>query len=322
MGNEIVVRCHCGQMNIAMQLQGSLPHQGPVCHCDSCRHVTGALTLSSGPPLLDPPVDVLKQKLTQYATSPKITRYFCQECGSHVAYHVVAEDRWCICTGAIDKAKHGKLEAIEAITGHEYLADTKDGGLSWCFPNVPCYLEDDGQSPVEDLKAELKKSRDDEATAETPEKLRAECHCGRVKLSIDRPDNGDKWEGGICVCRSCRLSLGQAIVPWLSNVLFEKVSWPDGSTYSEGATKYAKRFNSSEGTWRDFCPECGASVSWHSDKEAGQMDIAAGILRAEEGALARRWINWRTTKIHFTEDAVDAAQVQLLQDNLHNLDAA
>lgn len=99
----------------------------------------------------------------------------------------------------------------------------------------------------------------------------------------------------------------------------EKIKWSDGFEYNSSAEKYIKRYNSSLGTWRDFCSTCGASVAWHSEKEAGQLDVAAGILRSEDGALARSWIEWSTTDVHFKEDAIDLELVKIVEKNLNNL---
>lgn len=95
--------------------------------------------------------------------------------------------------------------------------------------------------------------------------------------------------------------------------------WSDGTGYESSAEKYVKKHNSSEGVWRDFCTTCGASVSWQSKKEPGEMDIAAGILRSPDGALAKSFIDWDTTKLHFAEDALDEALIRQVSENLKNI---
>lgn len=99
----------------------------------------------------------------------------------------------------------------------------------------------------------------------------------------------------------------------------KRLRWADGAEYNSSAERFIKRYNSSPGTWRDFCSDCGASVTWHSDKEAGQADIAAGILRSEDGALARSWIDWQATEVSFKEDAVDRKFVEIVERNLSKL---
>lgn len=190
MADEVVIRCHCGQLAETVQLREALPAKGFMCHCNICRHVSGTLTFT-GIYMSNPPVETFKQKLVKYATSEKLWRYFCATCGSQVVYYVVKEDRWMFCPGAIDAVKRGEHGKVDRITAHEYVGDTLDGGLSLCIPDVPYYLEDDGQESVKDLQSELKRLQA-EATTEldSEDKLRAECHCGQVSLLIGRPDHG------------------------------------------------------------------------------------------------------------------------------------
>lgn len=49
------------------------------------------------------------------------------------------------------------------------------------------------------------------------------------------------------------------------------------------------------------------------------MDIAFGLLRSEDGALAKSWFNWRTHKVYYPEDAVDEELVQTVRENLKML---
>ena len=219
------------------------------------------------------------------------------------------------------------------------MGDTGDGGLSWTVPDVPCFFGADNEEPMKDIRCELKRNLNKDVTAQEQEKLPAECHCSQVKLLISKRDpeyvapndtafgakgsSSDKWDGGICACRSCRLSVGQILMPWLSNIPFEKVVWSDGSAYDESKPHSSvKRFQSSDHAYREFCGKCGALVTWHSSKEPGTIDIAAGLLRASEGSLAKRWINWRTTSVHHTEDAVDTALVETVERKLDRLDNA
>lgn len=64
-----------------------------------------------------------------------------------------------------------------------------------------------------------------------------------------------------------------------------------------------KSYRSSDKATRYFCGQCGANVFWIGDERPGLLDVAVGLLDAAEGALARSWLEWRTGRISFKEDA-------------------
>lgn len=189
MTEQAVVRCHCGQFKETVQLRDPIPIEGSLCHCNICRHVTGAMTFS-GIALTSPPAEAYKEKLVKYATSENIWRYFCGTCGSHVGYHVTKENRWCVCPGNIDEllgSSKGK-GLLEKYTCHEFVADTIDGGLASCIPDIPFYMEDDNGPPVKDLAQELAKVKPTSDQAQDQGKLEVACYCGGVRFSVGRPD--------------------------------------------------------------------------------------------------------------------------------------
>lgn len=186
MADEVLVRCLCGRLSFNAKLKCTLPYKGTMCHCNICRHVTGALTFTGiGPIDISDPS--FSSNLTSYATSKNITRYFCPECGSHAVYHV--DNRWMVCPGAIDEVVKGGLGTLEEITGHEFVADTGDGGLSWLVPDAPYYLGADDEPPVKNIRSALQEQGNDTKKHED-QCLVAQCHCGKVKLNIGRPDDG------------------------------------------------------------------------------------------------------------------------------------
>ena len=40
-------------------------------------------------------------------------------------------------------------------------------------------------------------------------------------------------------------------------------------------------------------------------KRPDEVDIAVGILRSEEGSMARRWLEWEWGRCGFTEESID-----------------
>lgn len=143
--------------------------------------MTGALTFSACA-LLNAPGQIFQSKLTKFATSEAIDRYFCSTCGSHVCYYVVSEDRWSACAGAVDHVDTDDGVALEEYTEHEYVGDTVDGGLACLFPDIPLYLEDDGQEKINSLEKAVSDMQKDVAFGH--ELVKAECYCGQVSMSI------------------------------------------------------------------------------------------------------------------------------------------
>lgn len=189
MADEVLIRCLCGQLSINAKLKCTLPYKASICHCNICRHVTGALTFTGIGPIDTDGRDILASGLTSYATSENVIRKFCPTCGSHAIYHKQPENRWMVCSGAIDKVLVGEQTSLEQSTMHEFLADTLDGGLSWLLPDLPCYLVADNETPVKDLTSALQTHVRGQTNHED-HLLVAKCHCGKVKLNIGRPDDG------------------------------------------------------------------------------------------------------------------------------------
>lgn len=136
-----------------------------------------------------------------------------------------------------------------------------------------------------------------EADTAGSEELRAKCHCGGVSFSISRPreeflasprskgsvlsQDTSKWLVCLDLCDDCRLVDGTNLIAWMF-VPVDHISPPMGN-WKIGSAKYYK---SSEGVLRRFCGTCGATVFYSCDERPGIVDVAVGILRAPEGALA------------------------------------
>ena len=75
--------CLCGSSahEIAVR-EEDLPLKAYMCHCDSCRHMTGQLCLTvTFMPEYYKPDQTLFDNLTGYVFSKRITQYFCTTCG-------------------------------------------------------------------------------------------------------------------------------------------------------------------------------------------------------------------------------------------------
>ena len=60
-------------------------------------------------------------------------------------------------------------------------------------------------------------------------------------------------------------------------------------------------WSSPERCWSS-CSRCGATVFYWSPDH---LDVAVGILRSEEGSMARRWWDWEWGQCGFDEDCID-----------------
>ncbi|RMY92870.1 hypothetical protein D0864_05811 [Hortaea werneckii] len=181
--------------------------------------------------------------------------------------------------------------------------------------------------------------------AEHPNLLHAHCKCEGVSFYISRPSaastevtaewpdvmipehdtgekpppaawwlrgNGTKYLAGLCTCDSCRLAAGMewlqwAFVPTASITLDPagRTPFPSETPFSFGTLKH---YRSSEQATRYFCGTCGANVFWCGDERPGLIDVAVGLLDAAEGARAEGWLEWRTERVSYREDAVPRAE--------------
>ncbi|KAF9050439.1 Mss4-like protein [Panaeolus papilionaceus] len=228
-------------------VSASLPQATDMCHCSSCRHITGQLAIhcanaasaplamAEGDPTPTAPVDL--SKLAKYNASEALTRYFCNTCGAYMLYELHSADsesRWMVSTGSLERT-----EGIVKVGYHAFIKDTKDGGMTKFYRtlngvDIPRYgLEEHSETLPADWKEEnlatLQKKHQD--------KLHAHCHCRSISLYLTRPSQEEskdpskiwlapgaddssyptghkppRFLAGHCFCSSCRLSTG-ALVP-------------------------------------------------------------------------------------------------------------
>lgn len=146
--------------------------------------------------------------LTEYKSSPKLTRYFCPSCGSPMFIHTINDDSWSLCSGVVDRVVgHEQVSclSLERIMQHEFVGDTTDGGLAVCLGDldtnpVPLFLQGpDGTSlksaditPETMLQGEDPHASENVSESNTPNTLQAGCHCGGVSFHVTRPDPASK----------------------------------------------------------------------------------------------------------------------------------
>lgn len=133
--------------------------------------------------------------------------------------------------------------------------------------------------------------------------------------------NKTKFLAGLCSCDSCRLASGMEITAWAFVPKIDVSLDPEGQVPYEGGTfGTLQSYNSSEGVTRVFCSGCGAIVffSQAEREKTTLLDVAIGLLDAAEGARAESWLEWRTERVSYRDDAVGRAEklVEGIEDGL------
>ena len=342
------VSCLCGTFHTSISIpRVSVPLTGVLCHCNTCRHVSGVLCTSyaclpSAPHSLN--------GLSKYEGSDECTRFFCGSCGAHVFAHLKSKDLWLLATGVLEGG--ADLVTFKANT---WVGETRDGGMSAWLPHL--YGEEMVRYSRGSQNGDLFQPQRTSKPMAKPEKqgakskLHASCHCGGVHFHITPPSSSSKdaaspWPdllapyhstssanprdvkwwlranntqylAGLCTCRSCRLASGFDIqawtfVPGVNVVLDTNGKALDLST----AMGTLRRYESSKSTYREFCATCGATVFWHCDERPDLVDVSVGLLEAESGARAEEWLEWCTERVSFIEDARDTVLVGALVEGL------
>ena len=147
------VTCLCSRNQQDVDLACGLPYKVMICMCNMCRYTTGQL-FSTCIPIKQAAKSSLS--LTAYDSSEKLRWYFCASCGSHMFISRNPNQEWKICSGAVDNILlqlENQRTALTDIQRHEFVADTKDGGLSICLNKsrgrvIPVHLNGADQPPI------------------------------------------------------------------------------------------------------------------------------------------------------------------------------
>ncbi|KAJ4359948.1 uncharacterized protein N0V89_000507 [Didymosphaeria variabile] len=308
--------------------KSKLPLKGWACHCESCRHVTGALcTLVTSWPEKRASVDV--SGLKAYSFSSRYDLLFCSICSTPIffANKQETDKELGLLTGTLRNTPGDVVK----ITNHIFVGDTQDGGASMWLrkPNA-----DGTEAKRYRERAETDKGESAEAVLSdwpphnslTGSEAKKEgpvpiwCKCKGVSL-VWQPGsyNGIKDDelpwfvdpathkalAGFCACESCRLFGGVDVWNWgfaeLKDIRFanKQPGFPassdalralvDAKDPSIGTLTY---FASSSDAQRYFCSNCSASVFYASDDRTFMVDVALGVLGASDGARAEGYFSW------------------------------
>ena len=270
--------------------------------------------------------------LSSYASSNTLTRFFCPNCGAHVA--TFDETEWEFCSGILE-CTSGLLDRVQL-----WVADTGDGGLSAWLPQIGSknskrfLASRDSEEATDVMISQWSKHgrKDNEVAKDASEKdrLYGSCHCKCVEFYITRPsgepgghpehgkwwlrDGGQRYSAYLEADESCRLTTGYELSSWLV-IPHINVFTTDGEPFDIQGSNL-RQYDSSPGVHRFFCSRCGATAFYRSDSRTLDIwDIAVGLLWSKSGARAQDWLEW-STEVNFVHDAIDPELVQSLADGL------
>ncbi|WAO95858.1 CENP-V/GFA domain-containing protein [Fusarium falciforme] len=328
----ITAQCLCKAHSYSTSIsRSSLPFQGSICHCRSCRHVTGAMYTShiKWPGLTR---EILSSNLARYEFSSNVSLLFCETCSSPLFWEEYYKDKpelLDVFTGALDNAT---VKNLITFPDQIFVGDTEDGGLSQWLLNV----NEDGiearrwkaraiksETFDHDRPALVGASNDD---LQSPRDILIQCRCKGVDLVLRRsPDDFSPAESSSLpffvdptthrhlatfdACNTCRSVFGAEIVNWTFALLrqmhhasdTEQPGFPQSVQELQKAISSPDRdarlgtlslYKSSPDVQRYFCSRCSASVFYAVDDRPDLVDVAVGLLDAPEGARAERDLIW------------------------------
>lgn len=210
--------------------------------------------------------------------------------------------------------------------------------------DIPSYDVGAKSSALVDLEALVASSKATAQSERSSKQLKVECRCGGVSFIVQRADHSDrsvskldrfiprtangeiqneKYPGTLCACRSCRLQFGVSLASWIyvppvnivnphtgKSIVQQCKATDDATDAPENAGLNLKYYWSSRDTGsydccRSFCSDCGAAIFYTASDRPEIINIAAGLLRADEGIMARSWISWDFGEVSCEEEATD-----------------
>ncbi|KAF4966816.1 hypothetical protein FSARC_5531 [Fusarium sarcochroum] len=328
----LTAQCLCKAHTFSTQVPRSkLPLDGFICHCTSCRNVTGAM-YTSCTNWLGPVDDVLSSDLTRYEFTTNSTLFFCRACSSPLFWEDHYQDRprnVLAFTGVLNNAP---LDDLINFSYQHFVGDTNDGGVSpWLQ-----HINRDGVKPrlwkersqtSDELSDDCSKcttvSSDEGAKKDD---IPFHCRCrgvdlvfspGRVDFSSMDAESipfyidpkSHKHLATLDPCSSCRGSVGVDIMSW-TFALFRQIDFatrseeqdfPRNTHELKDAVQSCSRdprygtlamYRSSPDVQRYFCLRCSATVFYAVDDRPDVIDVAVGLLHASEGARAESLLAW------------------------------
>ncbi len=135
--------------------------------------------------------------------------------------------------------------------------------------------------------------------AEQTQTVTGGCLCGAIRYVT----NGVPERSGYCPCRSCRHHTGAPVTAFV-DFKPDQVQWLSGCR---------KRYESSPGVFRSFCPDCGTSLTWeghHSESDWIEFHISTLDNPAEFPPENHSHFAERISWLHLTgEPSLDQSEI-------------
>ncbi|KAF5670082.1 hypothetical protein FHETE_4765 [Fusarium heterosporum] len=341
----LTAQCLCKAHTFSAEIaQPKLPLDGSICHCTSCRNLTGAM-YSSDAHWPGPSDVIVNSDLKRYTFTSNCSILFCGTCGSAMFWNEHYPDEpqnFLVFTGILDNME---LKGLVKFAQQIFVGDTIDGGVSPLLRDINhdgtklrCWKGRAGKS--EELSDGWPGGEETIAIGNAEKgDIPLHCHCKGVDL-VFRPSNVDfstmntdsvpsyidpkthKHLATLDPCNSCRLSCGVDIMSW-TFALLKQIDFPQNSGESsfpqstnelkEAVENSAKdkrygslaMYRSSPDVQRYFCSQCSAVVFYAVDDRPDLVDVAVGLLHAPDGARAESVLSWNLgAKMMGVEDYV------------------
>ncbi|KAF5023542.1 hypothetical protein F66182_4409 [Fusarium sp. NRRL 66182] len=328
----LTAQCLCKSHTFSAPVpESSLPLEGSICHCTSCRRVTGAMYANAinWPGSSD---EVLSSDLTRYGFTSNASLLFCGRCSSPVFWDQHYNDgpqNICVFAGVLNNVP---VKSLIKVLNQIFVGDTEDGGFSQWLQLV----NRDGEKPrrwkgrayeSEELDNDWPMNNPSSSTKDPhTNAISIRCHCKGIEF-VFRPGNTDfsAMDAGSLpsyidpkthkhlathdACNSCRLSVGVEIMNWTS-ALLQQIDFPSksGGSHFPRSTFELKAavqssiidprygtlamYSSSPNVQRYFCSRCSASVFYTVDDCPEQIDVALGLLDSTEGSRIESILTW------------------------------
>lgn len=261
---EITAQCLCKQHTFKTSIaRSSLPIKASICHCNSCRHLTGAMYSSEAPwPAADGGEAVANSTLQRYVFSERLTVRFCGTCSSPMFWEWPgSRDKISVFTGVLTGHADPDVKDLVQITDVIFVGDTLDGGAApWLKrPNgadgKKARLWVGAMNDSEELPHDWLPSASlpDASKKSHLDQVALRCRCKGVDLVMQRwspelegeEDSGatswiidpdtHKVLGSFDACDSCRIASGVDVFNW-TFALWRQVEFAEETKTMTGTT--------------------------------------------------------------------------------------
>jgi len=102
---ELKISCLYRQLKVSVEVpSSSLPLKLSLCHCNTCRRVSGLLCVTGAALPKGCKEMKIQGETREYYTSRGMIRYFCGDCGTSVYDRYLKSSQIVLCTGAQEMA--------------------------------------------------------------------------------------------------------------------------------------------------------------------------------------------------------------------------